>query len=85
MARMQKVTITLPSESVDTIKALVSDGQADSVSGFVQHAVAVSLDDVAGWQAMLAGALDETGGPLTDEERSWADEVLATSRTHPAA
>jgi hypothetical protein len=46
------------------------------VSGFVQHAVAVALDDVAGWGAMLAEALRETGGALTDDERAWADGIL---------
>ena len=50
--------------------------QAATVSGFVAHAVSVSLDDVAGWGALLAEALCETGGPLTDAERAWADSVL---------
>lgn len=73
----QKITVTLQQEQVAQVRALVDAGSAASVSGFVQHAVAVSLDDVAGWGAMLAEALRETGGPLTDEERSWADELLA--------
>jgi len=78
----KKVTITLPVEQLDEIRALVDAGHASSVSGFVQHAVGVSLDDVTGWAAMLAGALDETGGPLTSAERDWADSVL---RKPPAA
>jgi hypothetical protein len=41
--------------------------------------VAVALDDVAGWGAMLAEALRQTGGPLSDDERAWADDVLGTS------
>ena len=76
MASSQKVTVTLPVESVQAIRELVAEGKADSVSGFVQHAVAVSLDDVAVWGAMLAQALEETGGPLTAEEREWADRIL---------
>ena len=72
----KKVTVTLPLEQLDEIRALVESGHASSVSGFVQHAVAVSLDDVSGWAAMLAGALDETGGPLTNDERDWADQIL---------
>ena len=55
---------------------------APSVSGFVQHAVAVALDDVAGWGVMLAEALRETGGVLSDDERAWADDVLGV-RTPP--
>lgn len=80
MAKTQKVTVTLPVEAVEAIRGLVATGKADSVSGFVQHAVRVSLDDVAGWGAMLAQALDETGGPMTPEERGWADKVLDGSK-----
>lgn len=76
MANTQKVTVTLPVDAVEAIRRLVEDGTADSVSGFVQHAVRVSLDDVAGWGAMLAEALRETGGEMTPAERAWADEVL---------
>lgn len=85
MAKTRKVTITLPAHAVDAIRELVAEGKADSVSGFVQHAVKTSLDDVAGWGAMLAQALDETGGPMTPEERAWADEVLGRSGTQGAA
>lgn len=85
MARTQKVTVTLSTESVEAIRTLVADGKADSVSGFVQHAVQVSLDDVVGWGAMLANALRETGGEMTPEERAWADEVLSNPTPHSAA
>jgi hypothetical protein len=33
---------------------------------------------------MLAEALRQTGGPLSDDERAWADDVLGTN-TRPAA
>jgi hypothetical protein len=72
----KKVTITLDEKQLANIQALVSSGKADSVSGFVQHAVTVSLADVAGWGAMLGLALFETGGPLTRKERAWADSIL---------
>ena len=72
----RKVTVTLEETQLDQIRSLVQAGNAPSVSGFVQHAVAVALDDVAGWGAMLAEALRQTGGPLSDDERAWADDVL---------
>lgn len=72
----RKVTITLDQDQVERIRALVETGTASSVSGFVQHAVGVALDDVAGWGAMLADALGDTGGELSRRERRWADEVL---------
>jgi Arc/MetJ-type ribon-helix-helix transcriptional regulator len=75
----KKVTITLDEAQLDRIRALVQAKNAPSVSGFVQHAVAVALDDVAGWGATLAAALRDTGGALSDDERAWADEVLGVS------
>ncbi len=76
----RKVTVTLQQAQLDRIRELVDAGSAASVSGFVQHAVSVALDDVAGWGALLAEALRESGGPLTDDERAWADELLGTPR-----
>ncbi len=73
----KKVTVTLPEEQLAEVRALVEAGHASSVSGFVQHAVGVALDDVSGWAAMLEVALAETGGPLSPEEKAWADRVLA--------
>ncbi len=75
----RKVTVTLDEALVEKVRAMVERGAAPSVSGFVQHAVGVAVDDVEGWGAMLAEALEETGGPLTDEERAWADHVLGVA------
>jgi len=75
----KKVTVTLEADQVAAIRALVDARSTTSVSAFVQHAVAVSLNDVAGWGALLASALGETGGPLTRAERAWADDLLLKS------
>ncbi|HEY4159399.1 MAG TPA: hypothetical protein VGM29_14925 [Polyangiaceae bacterium] len=72
----KKVTITLDEKQLEAIRALVATGKADTLSGFIKHAVSVSLADVAGWGAMLGLALERTGGPLTRKERSWADSIL---------
>jgi Arc/MetJ-type ribon-helix-helix transcriptional regulator len=81
----KKITITLEAEQVGAIRALVAERKAASISGFVKHAVHVALDDVAGWGALLAVSLEESGGPLTRKERVWADAVLdhAASKTKP--
>jgi hypothetical protein len=76
----KKVTITLDNDQLLAVRKLVASGKADSVSGFVQHAVSVSLSDVAGWGAMLGLALQASGGPLTLKERAWADSVLGAGR-----
>jgi Arc/MetJ-type ribon-helix-helix transcriptional regulator len=74
-----KVTVTLENDQVARIREQVAAGRAASVSGFVQRAVATALDEMAAWAAELTNALAATGGPLTDEERAWADQVLATA------
>ena len=78
----KKVTVTLEDQHLDAIRRLVASGKVNSVSGFVKHAVGVSLSDVAGWGAMLGLALEKTGGPLSARERAWADAVL---RARPRA
>jgi Arc/MetJ-type ribon-helix-helix transcriptional regulator len=71
-----KVMIALEEDQVKEIRDLVAAGQTGSVSAFVKHAVNVALADAAGWQQMLDEALERTGGPLTNEERAWADAIL---------
>jgi Arc/MetJ-type ribon-helix-helix transcriptional regulator len=83
----KKITITLDGDQVEQIRTLVNDGRAASISGFVQHAVAIALDDVAGWGAMLAQALNASGGPMSADEKAWADTALGVTkaRRRPAA
>ncbi len=72
-----KITISLPDNQVQEIRALVSVGQAAYTSAFVKHAVGVALSDAAGWREMLKDALHQTGGPLPKKERAWADAILS--------
>ncbi|MGI8425768.1 MAG: hypothetical protein ACR2FO_02630 [Actinomycetota bacterium] len=82
----KKVTVTLDEDQIALVREFVKAGKTASVSGFVQHAVGVALDDVAGWGAMLADALEQSGGGLKQEERDWADEVLMDGKNRlPAA
>ena len=74
----RKITITLGDKQLQEVRALVAAGQAASISAFVQHAVGVALSDAAGWREMLEEALQQTGGPLTQKERVWADALLST-------
>lgn len=80
MATTRKVTITLPDTAVEAIRRLVETDRAASISGFVQHAVRMALDDVAGWNSALGEALASTGGELSAQERAWADSVLDHGR-----
>lgn len=85
MADTRKVTVTLSVATVDRVRRLVEAGQAPSISGFVQHAVGVALDDVAGWGSALSEALASTGGELSARERAWADSVLEHGQQTGAA
>ena len=71
------ITITLQDDQVKEIRALLAAGVAESVSAFVKHAVGIALFDAAGWREMLEDALQQTGGPLTKNERAWADAILS--------
>lgn len=75
-----KVTITLDTRQLERVRALVASGKAANVSAFVKHAVSLALQDEAGWAAMLADALEQSGGPLTARERNWADRILRAPR-----
>jgi len=75
-----KITITLQHDQLEEIRALIAAGEAASVSGFVQHAVGVALHDAAGWRELLEDTMEQTGGPLTKKERSWADSLLTTRK-----
>jgi Arc/MetJ-type ribon-helix-helix transcriptional regulator len=77
MASTTKITITLDNDQLAEIRALVAARQASSVSGFIKHAVGIALSDAAGWRELLQQALNETGGPLTNKERHWADRLLS--------
>mgnify|MGYP001605868178 CR=1 FL=1 len=81
----KKITITLPEEQVELIRDLVSLGQANSISGFVQDAVNVALREIDGWGLELARALEATGGPLTHAEIEWANEILGIDPARTAA
>jgi Arc/MetJ-type ribon-helix-helix transcriptional regulator len=74
-----KITVTVPEQQLQAMRDLVAQGQAASVSGFVQHAIDLALNDAAGWRRTLDEALAGSGGPLSAEERAWADEVLAAA------
>lgn len=73
---MPKVTVHLDSDQLSQIRELVEEGKAASLSAFVKHAVTLALQDVVDWRKMLDEALEQTGGPLTQQECDWLDAVL---------
>jgi Arc/MetJ-type ribon-helix-helix transcriptional regulator len=72
-----KITITLPDRQLEEIRKRVAAQESASVSGFIQQAVQKSLENAAEFRAMVNEVLNQTGGPLTPKERTWARRVLA--------
>ncbi len=75
MTRRAKIAVTVPQELVDAARTAVREGRAASVSAYVAEAMETRAknDDL---DALLEEILEATGGPMTDEEREWADEKL---------
>ncbi|MGI8425820.1 MAG: hypothetical protein ACR2FO_02905 [Actinomycetota bacterium] len=75
MIKKSKIAITLPPHLVAQANLAVKDGRARSVSAYVADALSekVKLDTL---DRMLSEMLEETGGPLTDDEKQRADRIL---------
>jgi hypothetical protein len=70
-----KVAVSLPLLVLADARRAVRAGRAASLSAYVADSIAerVKLDDL---EALLTEMLLETGGPLTAQERRWADKAL---------
>jgi Arc/MetJ-type ribon-helix-helix transcriptional regulator len=71
MAKTVKVTVTMPVEDVERLRALDAAGAIESVSGYVAQAVHDRLDRQAWLQRWRA----RVGDP-DPEATAWADEVI---------
>jgi Arc/MetJ-type ribon-helix-helix transcriptional regulator len=83
-----KITISLPQEQVEQVRAAVAHGEAASVSGYISAALASSLAVSELGQAregedslaeLVAELIAEHGEPSA-EAYAWADKVLSHSR-----
>lgn len=75
-ATKSRLTVTVDADIADQVKAVVAQGGASSVSAYVEHAVKCQLAADADFDVLLATMLDETGGPLTPDERATASRLL---------
>jgi Arc/MetJ-type ribon-helix-helix transcriptional regulator len=71
-----KIAVTIDQDVLAKVRQAVADGVASSVSAYVEEAVTTRLTDEMTASEWLDQILEESGGPLTDEERAWADRVL---------
>jgi Arc/MetJ-type ribon-helix-helix transcriptional regulator len=75
-----KITITLQDKQIEEIRKRVAVHESASVSSFVQRAVQRTLMNSAEFSAMIDQGLMETGGPLTANERAWAQKILSPEK-----
>ncbi len=76
----KRVTVTLDEEQLARVWALVVARSASTVSGFVPHRLpwpwTMSPVGAPSWPKGSA----KTGGPLSDDEPAWADDILERPR-----
>ncbi len=88
-ATKNRLTVTVDADIAGQVKAVVAQGGASSVSAYVEHAMRCQLAADADFDKLLATMLDETGGPLTPDERAAASRLLpadvAAVRERPLA
>jgi Arc/MetJ-type ribon-helix-helix transcriptional regulator len=71
MAKTVKVTVTMPVEDVERLRALDAAGAIESISGYVAQAVHDRLDRQAWLQRWRA----RVGDP-DPETTAWAEEII---------
>ncbi|MBI2373084.1 MAG: hypothetical protein HYV07_03705 [Deltaproteobacteria bacterium] len=75
----EKIAVSVPSDVLAKARAAVRAGVAPSLSAYVSRAIEHQsmLEDL---QKMLDEMLEESGGPLTPEEKRRIDRELLGSR-----
>jgi hypothetical protein len=72
-----KIAITIDEDLLTEIRARVAGGASGSVSGFIERAVATSLDAEAEFDRLVDDVLEASGGPASPEELARARRVIA--------
>jgi Arc/MetJ-type ribon-helix-helix transcriptional regulator len=71
-----KIAISLPKDLLGRVRAAVRRGEAASLSAYVSKALEEKIDGDDGLK-WLDEMLESTGGgPMTEAEERWVDEVL---------
>lgn len=85
MTKVAKITISLPPEQVEQVRAAVARGQAASVSSYISAALVgfqpspFADDDDGDSLAKLLADMEEEFGPPSPEAYAWADEVMRSA------
>lgn len=82
MRTTKRITITVPTDLVAKVKEEVEAGFAPSVSAWITDAMWAKAPG-RDFDEVLDEWLEESGGPMTEEEEAWADEILFGSSSTP--
>jgi len=86
----KKVTITLDEEQLEAVRGLVEAGTSPSVSGFVQHAIAIALNEAGASKykspaknrsSLAKTERKEARGQTAEQEREGKSHVGARKRS----
>lgn len=78
MRASERITVTLPKDVADSVRERVRSGSAGSVSGLVAEVLTERFRD-ENVERFLAD-MEAVGGPVDDEARTWAQDVLRSAR-----
>jgi Arc/MetJ-type ribon-helix-helix transcriptional regulator len=70
-----KLTISLPDEVAEEVRAAVRNGQAPSVSAYIANAIEWVRDRPTVGQVL--DEMEEEFGPIPPEVQAWADEQFS--------
>ncbi|MGH8929413.1 MAG: hypothetical protein ACRDZO_01940 [Egibacteraceae bacterium] len=78
MRSTERVTVTLPKQVVDRIRASVETGAAETVSGYVADALVERFREES--VDLLLADMESVGEPMTEAAREWARETVHLAR-----
>lgn len=78
MRSSERITVTLPKDVADQVRATVEAGGAESVSGFVADVLVERFRAENVDQFLIDLAV--VGGPVDAEARAWAEETIRLAR-----
>jgi hypothetical protein len=73
---LRKVTLTLDPDLVKEAEKAVQDGRSRSISAWFNDVARRDVERKHSLAALMDEVLEETGGPITGEEATWARTVL---------
>jgi Arc/MetJ-type ribon-helix-helix transcriptional regulator len=79
MRSTERVTVTLPKQVVDRIRASVEADAAETVSGYIAEVLVERFREET--VDLLLADMEAVGDPMTEAAREWARETVRAARS----